>query len=303
MGTWGAGLYSSDTTADLRDDFRAVVRAPWDGDRLVAWALSAYTGAADPADEEFTDLRLALADQLWTYGIDHSPTFEAALRIVDDGSDLATKRLHGMRDRDLARRAKALDLLAQKLRSANPKPRSRRTLSAPEPFALEAGDCLVYPTSGGEVRNPYVGPRKEERFYAVHRWAADGWASAIVLACYRKHDVFARYLVALLRSDPERPPKPEEFAAFSILHTTKFGASPRRRVEAVTTTRLHLERMRVEIVGRLAIDAVKVATEFASDRPPISKHGDDRNFANDAWIDPPGREVLQFDDPVGRYLI
>jgi hypothetical protein len=136
----------------------------------------------------------------------------------------------------------------------------------------------------------------------VHRWEADGWASGIVLSRYRKHDVFARYLVALLRNDRRVRPEPSEFAGLSILHTTKFGGHPRRRVEAVTTTRVHLERMRVAIVGRLAIDSALVASEFAPDRPPISKYGDNRNFANDAWVDPPSRDVPQIDDPIARYL-
>jgi hypothetical protein len=206
-----------------------------------------------------------------------------------------------MSDRLLARRAKTLDLLAQKWRAPNPKPRSRRMLIEPEPFVLEVGDCIVCPASGGEVRNPYVGARKEERFYAIHQWVADGWASAIVLARYRKYEVFGRYVVALLRSDRGVRAAASEFAAMSILHTTRFGP-PRRRVEAVTTSRLHLERMRVEIVGRLAVDDAAVAREFAPDRPPISSHGDNRDFANDAWVDRPSREVVAIDDPIARYL-
>jgi hypothetical protein len=39
----GVGLYQSDDAADLRDDVRGLVRAPWDGDRLALWALGGTT--------------------------------------------------------------------------------------------------------------------------------------------------------------------------------------------------------------------------------------------------------------------
>ena len=72
MGTWGVGLYQCDDAADLRVDVREVVRAPWDGDRLLAWALDAYPELTDPRHDGHTDLRLALADVFWSYGIEQA---------------------------------------------------------------------------------------------------------------------------------------------------------------------------------------------------------------------------------------
>jgi hypothetical protein len=46
----------------LRDGFKGVVRAPWDGERLLSWATSTYPGLIDPTDDEYTDLHLVLAD-------------------------------------------------------------------------------------------------------------------------------------------------------------------------------------------------------------------------------------------------
>jgi hypothetical protein len=206
MGTWGVGPYSNDTAADLRDEFKGVIRAPWDGDKLHAWALANYPSAADTNDDEFSDLRLVLADLFWTYGIEHPPTIESAQRIIADGTDLAAKRALGMGERDLRKRANVLDGLADKLRTDNPKPRARRILTKPERFVLEVGDCLLYPTSQGHIRNPYVGPRMEERFVAAHRWDADGWGAALVLMRYYRYGVFARYVIAfsgtILRPSP-----------------------------------------------------------------------------------------------------
>ena len=302
MGTWGVGLYSNDLAADLRDEFNAVVRAPWDGDKLLVWALSNYPSAADPSDDEYSDLRLVLAHLFWSYGIDHQPTFETARRIIADGIDLKAKRSLGMGERDLRKRATVLDALANKLAASNPKPRLRRILTKPEPFVIEVGDCLVYPTSHGQARNPYVGPKNEDRFYAIHHWEADGWGAAILLMRYHRYGVFARYVIAVLRSRPEAKPALSDFAKLSIRHSNRIGWSAShidRRVHAVETSREHLKRMRVEILGSLAIDRRKVEAEFTPGEPPITVES---NFANKARIDPPGKEGPWVDDPIAAYL-
>ena len=302
MGTWGVGLYSNDLAADLRDEFKAVVRAPWDDDKLVVWALSNYPGLADPSDDEYSDLCLVLADLFWTYGIEHQATLESAQRIIADGIDLEAKRRLGMVERDLRKRARVLDALAAKLGATNPKPRARRVLLRPEPFVLEVGDCFLYPTSRGEPRNPYVGPKQEERFYSVHHWQADGWGAAIVLTRYHRYGVFARYVIAILRSHAGTRPGISDFATLSVRHSARIGWSGPvldRRVHAVETSGQHLERMRVEIVGNLAIDRERVEAEFTPGEPPITVES---NLANKAQVNRPGREDPRVDDPLAKYL-
>jgi hypothetical protein len=132
MGTWGVGLFQCDDAADLRVDVREVVRAPWDGDRLLAWALDAYPELTDPQQEGHTDLRLALADVLWWYGIEQAEIRDAALAIVDNGADLESKRRLGMSDRDLARRAVVLDEHRAEDRDPHPARIAARAVSRPE---------------------------------------------------------------------------------------------------------------------------------------------------------------------------
>jgi hypothetical protein len=302
VGTWNTGLYGNDTAADLRDDFETVARAPWDGERLLAWILERYPAAGDPSDPEYTDVRLAAADLFWRYGIDHAPTVETARAIVADGLDLAAKRTLGMTERIIARRVAVLRDLADRLQRPNASPKPRRMFDGPEAFVMDAGDVLVYPTSKGDPRNPYVGPRKEERFYAMHPWEQDGWAMAIVLLRYHRYDVFARYVVALLRVDPASKPSMERLASRTIMHAARFAVyEPRRRVHKVSTSRQHLERMRVEVIGHVALRAEAVAADFAPDRPPLAKYGE-RELANEAWIERPGTETEPVDDPIAPYL-
>ena len=274
MGTWGVGLYQCDDASDLRDDFREVVRAPWDGDRLLAWALEAYPQAG-------ADIRLALADLFWTYGIERRDVAGTALALIDGGGDLESKKRLGMSDRDLRRRAAVLDELAAKWRGANPKPRDRRMLKGPQPFEVVPGDCFTYPTSEGRVRNPYVSPSREEPYYKLVPWEQDGWAAAFVLGCVHRFDTFARYLVAILRHDGGAQPALDVFPTLSILHSRTYAFEPVRRVHLVSTTRMHLKRMGVTVVGNLPVNARKVGKEFAQD---LRRAG--REFANDAWTLP-----------------
>jgi hypothetical protein len=281
MGTWGVGLYQCDDASDLRDDFREVVRAPWDGDRLLAWALDAYPEARKKRAEGFADLRLALADLFWSYGIEQRDVRDTALALIDGGGDLASKRRLGMSERDLRKRSAVLDDLAGKLRTTNPKPRDRRMLEAPQPFELVPGDCFTYPTSEGRVRNPYVSPAREEQFYKAYPWEQDGWAAAIVLGCTHRFETFARYLVAILRHDGSDAPALETFPTLSILHSRTYANAPLRRVHLVSTTRTHLKRMGVTVVGNLPVNARKVEKEFARE---LRRNG--RELANDAWTLP-----------------
>jgi hypothetical protein len=281
VGTWGVGLYQCDDTSDLRDDFREVVRAPWDGGRLLEWALETYPEAGDARADGYADLRLALADLFWLYGIEQHDVQEEALALVDDGGDLESKQALGMSDRDLKRRAVVLDGLAAKWRSTNPKPRGRQMLKAPQPFLLEPGDCLVYPTCEGRVRNPYVSTAKEEWYYKIQPWERDGWAAAIVLGRAHRFETFARYVIAILRSDGDVEPAIDVFPSLSILHSRTFGHEPMRRVHVVSTTRMHLRRMGVDIVGNLPVSESKVDAAFAEE---LKRNG--RVFANDAWTLP-----------------
>jgi hypothetical protein len=232
--------------------------------------------------------------------IDHPPTLETTLRIVAEGTDLAMKRALRMREPNLQQRARVLERLAAKWRTPNPKPRARRVLTKPEPFVLEVGDCLAYPLSKGELRNPYVSPREEERFYASYDWKKDSWGASIVLARYRRYDVFARYLVAELGTDLATRPSLADFQVASILHQRNPDGTTSRRVRAISTTRPHLRRMRVEIVGRLPIDEAGVAAEFGpGDRSAAQDNGGLAEFVD---LDALSTKFVPAADPLARYL-
>jgi hypothetical protein len=298
MGAWGTSLYAHDTAADLRDDFKEVARAPWDGARLLAWALERYPSATTPTDEDYPIVRLVLADLFWLYAIDHPPTIEAGRRIIAEGQDLAAMRALGMSEQDLKRRASMLAGLAVKWRTPNPRPRPRRILAQPEPFVLEVGDCLTYPLRAGKPYNPYIGPSREARFYGGG-WTPDGWGAACVLARWHQHDVFPRYLTAVLRYQAASQPTLADFPRLSIRSHRSASGRSKRGLRAASTSRQHLARMRVEIVGRLAVEPAAVAAEFP---PARLATWSGTEFANYANVSGGLAQAVAVDDPLARYL-
>jgi hypothetical protein len=298
VGAWGVGLYAHDTAADLRDDFKDVARAPWDGARLLTWALERYPSASSPADEDYTVVRLVLADLFWLYAIDHPPTMEAARRIIAEGHDLAAMRALGMSERDLKRRAGMLDALEARWQTPNPNPRPRRILAQPEPFVLEVGECLTYPLRDGKPYNPYVGPTREVRFYGGP-WTPDGWGAACVLARWHQYDVFARYLTAVLRYDTPTKPTLADFPPLSILSYRSVHGRGYRTIRAASTSRQHLARMRVESVGRVAVKPAAVAAEFSPDRLATWSSTELAGFAHASGH---LAQAVVVDDPLAPYL-
>jgi hypothetical protein len=308
MGSWAVTLYGSDTARDLRDDLKRIVRAPLDGEEIRAWALDKYPSLGSPAAPEHTDLCLVLADQYWTYGIKHAEVFRTASEIIAGGDDLAVKRELGLGEADLARRARVLSQLAAKWARPNPRPTVRRVRAKPEPFVLEVGDCLAYPTSDGRPRNPYVTAKREAEYYGAYPWRQDGWGAAIVLSRSHHHIVFARYVVAWLALPTDERPTLEavvkasmrRFDAISFVRSEdgyRDRASPQPYVFTVTTSRSHLARMRVEVIGRVKIDGRRVAAAFDPDRFPIVRYGC-TELANHAGT----RKHAAANGPISHYL-
>src|SRR5689334_11443189 len=115
MGTWGAGLYSADMALDLRATIGALMRLPFDAQRMVAVLCESEQKAAnDPNDEDHTTFWLVLADQFARHGLVSAEVRGKALDIIDTERDLSMLAARGMKEPALRKRAAAL----QKLRAA-----------------------------------------------------------------------------------------------------------------------------------------------------------------------------------------
>ncbi|MEO1492686.1 MAG: hypothetical protein AAFV19_11090 [Pseudomonadota bacterium] len=196
MGAWGTGLFSNDTAADLRDDFKLYAGLPWPPEKLTEVLAEQYgvppEGPYDDADQ--TGFWLALADLYHAYRIDVPEVFEKARAVIADGSDLALLRELDMSNADLKRRAQLLDGLPAKWSTPPEKPKKIKPLK-PEAEILAAGDLVAYPTMSGDARRkPYLSQEIE-----TYRFEQDATNVFIVLAVERVfHDMFVKYFIAPL---------------------------------------------------------------------------------------------------------
>src|SRR5215470_1917891 len=202
MGVWGIGLYSGDFAMDLRSTVAALLRLPFDPEKIVGIVCETEPSAANDAkNEEHTTFWLVLADQFAKRGVACDRVRTKALSIIDSGEDLATMATLGMKAMDLRRRQTKLDELRSRISAASTRARPRNTVRAPQPLLMEVGDVLVYPTCAGRCINPYF-PSKEQD----GRWTQDGWAAMVVIDCGRAFEYLAWYRsVKIAHSVVERP--------------------------------------------------------------------------------------------------
>lgn len=147
--------------------------------------------------------------------------------IVESGADLKIEESLAMAPGDLRRRAAVLARLAAKLSTAHPRPRGRRILRTPEPFALEVGVCLAYPSQDGNAPNLFMRQSDIDRTFKPN-----GWGAFIFLARAHKLEVFARHLIGRLAV--ARTAKPtRDSCASSKLSANKSAWSPEPPTPAV----------------------------------------------------------------------
>lgn len=259
MGAWGAGLFANDLSSDLKDSFREIVRLPFSETELVEAMLDAFPSGRDADDEDYTDFWLSLADLLHGYAIESPEVFERARGIVESGADLDMKRTLDMEEADLRKRAKVLEALPEKWRTAVAKPKQRRIMKAPETFLFEPGDCVVFPTEKGNGAPAYM-PAAE----IARSFAPDGWGAFVVLATALRHGYWACYLVGRLYLEvPEKPTL--EVCRKTVLSGIDVhvpGFPPDAAVKTVTISKSEAKKMQLESVGRFDLDHEVLRGEF-----------------------------------------
>jgi hypothetical protein len=104
MGAWGVGLFSDDTAADVRDEYRSCLAEGMNGEEATRKLISLFKGSHDDPDDG-PPLWLSLAATQFRYGRLEDRVRDRAIRIIDDGTDLArfsaTPRLVRARERVL----------------------------------------------------------------------------------------------------------------------------------------------------------------------------------------------------------
>ena len=122
MGTWGPGIFADDDAEDLRAEYRMIL-ADAQSDADATDAATRDYGASFERPEETTAFWLSLALIQWRLGRLDPRVLSTALRIIDDGLDLAKWDGSPVQNRRAAALKKARATIASPPPAAKPMPK------------------------------------------------------------------------------------------------------------------------------------------------------------------------------------
>jgi hypothetical protein len=269
MGVWSTGLYSGDFALDLRSAIAAVTRLPLDHEQLIEALRQLEPAAAHhPDDPDHAAFWLILADQFAKRGINAPRARDRALDIIDNGEDLAMLKKLGMDEPSLAKRRQILQTLRERI--TNPPPtKPRATLKKPQPYLLEIGDVIAYPTDKGKCINPFL-PPGHSLSTGFLAWNQDGWNLFVVIDRGRAFDFLTWYRPLVLTS-PASQVSALRYQDSDAIWKFELGG---------TCSTSHFQRMRLQKIAHLSIDPAKLKIIFPDMRPSNSQAISNISIAN-----------------------
>jgi hypothetical protein len=284
MGVFGVGLYSADFAMDLRSAVSAVVRLPFDTDKLVDILCDTEPAIANkPEDEDHNTFWLVIADQFAKRSIVCDRVRAKALAIIDSGADIAMQEKRGMNPADLRKRQKMLEEVRKRISAPVANGRPRQVLKKPQALLMDVGDVFVYPTFGGRCINPYFASRELDRLGTMSpAWKQNGWAAMIIVDNGRAFDFLAWYRPLTISKATVQKPVLEELHGEVLWRLGRAG----------TCSSLHFKRMEFEKIGAVPVDKDKLRRSFPNIRPGTSAAISDISIANGLHVAPYIAEAL-----------
>jgi hypothetical protein len=145
VGAWGPGLFSDDVACDVRDQYRELIEDQVADDDAEQQVLDSWSTALDD-DDDGPVVWLALAATQSKLGRLSERVKGEALRVMDDGSDLARWEEATRSERNA--REKALAKLRDQLTGPQPAPKKLRKPKQ-KTSGLALGEVLALPTDHG----------------------------------------------------------------------------------------------------------------------------------------------------------
>lgn len=273
MGAWGTGLYANDFAADLKSTIAALVKLPFDGDRIGEILCQTESEvSADEEDEDYTNFWLVVADQFQKKRLRNESVRAKAIQIIDSGKDIGLMTGLDMSPSDLRQRQKCLDELRARLSDPISSEKPRKTLNKPQPLVMSAGDLFAYPVSQGQPLNPYFPhPRT-----GISDWKHDGWGAMLIIDVGLAFDYLAWYTLATIDVMTEQPIRTDE-----ALKSRKWFLR-----SSGTTSVAHMKKMELAKIESWDLDHDKIAKNFPDLKPGISYAVNDISISNQMNVAP-----------------
>jgi hypothetical protein len=252
MGAWGAGLYSDDTTCDVRDDFKAHLESGSSPARAEKAILEACDDVISIPEVECL-VYFALADTEWKYGCLSRRVKQRALKLLGDGGDV--KYWEADSPANAKKRVKVLATLRARL-SSPPPPRKQVKQKSQKPpkkqVECPVGTVFALPLPRGQCAALlFVGLRPvgniAEAVFRLLPWRGKEIPAPSVLRKISKRKVLIsdHHEFSLLKADARSNPTKSLVQTDIVLLTP----SPIDENESVA---MHFELLRKEVQRELA---------------------------------------------------
>lgn len=276
MGVWSTSLYGGDFAMDLRSTVAAVVRLPFEPERLVEILTETEPSAANnPRDPGYTAFWLVVADQFAKRGIPCDRPRDTALRILAESLDESAMADLGMKAGDLLKRQRMLNQLKERLTVIPPSPpKPRKVIRNPQPLLMSPGDILVYPTCYGKAINPCFSSKDKDWVYRERqrlRWTQTGWAAIAIVDCGRAFGFLAWYRALTVAESTAEKPSLNTLLLPEVLWRFQLPG---------TCSATHFKKLELEKLGVLPVDPEAVRRFFPQLRPGISAAVSNISIAN-----------------------
>jgi hypothetical protein len=147
MGTWGTGISSNDTYADIYDDFFELYDDGLSVDEITKRLIASNQETINEP-ESSNDFWFALAKAQWECKQLDTDVFKKVQTIIVTGSDLEVWRRQDADEKTIAKRKTVLEKFLAQLQTERPKAKSRKKKVIRQPVFAK-GDCLIFKLANG----------------------------------------------------------------------------------------------------------------------------------------------------------
>lgn len=154
MGTWGTGISSNDTYADVYDEFFELYDEGLSVKEITERLIATNQEIINEPDNS-NDFWFALAKAQWECKVLDPNIFDKVRTIVETGADLEVWRRQDAGEKSIAKRKVVLDKFLAQLQTERPKAKSRKKKVIRQPV-FEKGDCLAFKLANGNYGGAVV---------------------------------------------------------------------------------------------------------------------------------------------------
>lgn len=147
MGSWGTGISSNDTYADVHNLFFELYNDGLEVDEISKKLISENQEIlSDP--EDCNNFWFALAKAQWECKLLNEDVYNRIKSIIETGADLEVWRQLEADQKDIKKRKVVLNKFLISLQTERPKPKARKKKIIRQPV-FEKGDCLTFKMANG----------------------------------------------------------------------------------------------------------------------------------------------------------